>query len=114
MGCGVGITSIFVNQHCSPRSLLINDYNSKVLANARGNLKLNGGSEEKIQIMEFDWREYKSSPSLQNRLQNMQVILGSDIIYAGTPFEDLIHLVLGSLGSGGLFILQISSDRHKK
>ncbi|CAD8075482.1 unnamed protein product [Paramecium sonneborni] len=107
LGTGVGITGILISKYTR---VIMKDYNSDVLDNTWINVKLN---QSQCILMQLDWRNH-SKISFQ-----LDLIVGSDLVYQGIPLYDLYQTILKLLSmlqeyfleQNGKFYLIIPSNR---
>jgi len=106
LGTGVGIVGISLLKYCKPKSVEITDYKEDILNNAVNNVKKNkvwksGVSSGSI----LDWVNYEKVKV------KYDVIVGSDLIYAGAPVKELAHLMDKLLDIGGKVYILVPKQR---
>lgn len=107
LGCGIGLTGIYIIKTCHPKSFTFSDCNQKVLNTVCKNLKhnfpnvknnsqsnqyqFNGEHRDTIiRIMEFNWEK-----KVEN-IPEFDVIIAADILYDKKSFNSL-RITLESL-----------------
>eukprot|EP01017_Pseudomicrothorax_dubius_P026329 TRINITY_DN2930_c0_g2_i1.p1 TRINITY_DN2930_c0_g2~~TRINITY_DN2930_c0_g2_i1.p1 ORF type:complete len:240 (+),score=23.47 TRINITY_DN2930_c0_g2_i1:109-828(+) len=110
LGTGVGIGAISILRFTDSTSVMLTDYNVGVLDNAQLNVVLNlpATGLDRARFQQLDWREYASFN------ETFDVIIGSDIVYDGAPFEELAALIKQALRPGGAAYIIIPSQRFRK
>ena len=106
LGTGVGVLGITAAKYSKCKSITFSDYKKEILDNAISNVKKNKIYKDGTTIgMVFDWSDYAKLK------QKYDVIIASDVIYAGTPFKDLALLMDKALNKGGEAYIMIPNER---
>ncbi len=106
LGTGVGIVGISVLKYCQPKSVEITDYKEEILSNAINNVKKNGlWAKDVAKGTLLDWKDYKKAK------EKYDVIVGSDLIYAGAPVIELAHLMDKLLNVDGKVYILVPKQR---
>jgi len=106
LGTGVGVAGIAVLKYSECKELTVSDYKSEILKNVEGNIKKNKLAREKnSKAVLLDWREYEKFN------EKYDVIIGSDVIYIGSPIKELASLIDKALNVGGSAYILIPTQR---
>ena len=103
LGSGSGLAGITASKFTSSASITLTDYNQRVLANLRENLRKNGASAE---IRFLDWRDPNTYAAPAD------IVIGSDLIYDGAPINDLVRTILAHLNPEGTCFI-VMPDKRK-
>jgi predicted nicotinamide N-methyase len=96
LGTGVGIVGIAALKYTKCSSVVLSDYKEEILNNAIENSKKNGVYKENTtKRLLLDWKEYAKLE------KKYDVIVGSDVIYAGAPVAELAKLLDKALNKEG-------------
>ena len=96
LGAGCGLCGIAAAALCGARHVLLTDVPEHTLANLRHNVALNA-LDERANVAALDWNEPAAWPP------PVQVLLGSDLIYAAEAVQPLLRCVCDLLVHGGDF-----------
>lgn len=106
LGTGVGIVGIAVLKYCKPISCEVTDYKEEILNNSINNIKKNNLWKQGISKGSLlDWKNYEKVK------EKYDVIVGSDLIYAGAPVIELAHLMDKLLNIGGKVYILVPKQR---
>ena len=106
LGTGVGVAGITALKYTACAQLLISDYKVEILKNAERNVNKNKlDNSKRVKSILLDWKDYKKLN------EKFDVIIGSDLIYAGAPINDLASLINKSLNIGGYAYILIPTQR---
>lgn len=106
LGTGVGIVGIAIAKYCKVQSVEITDYKEEILNNAINNMKKNklwNASKAKGNLL--DWKNYEKAKG------KYDIIIGSDLIYAGAPVVELAHLINKLLNISGKTYILVPKQR---
>lgn len=83
LGCGVGVTGVFLLKTTEPERLVLTDYSLPGLLFARENLTLNGfGEDAPVRVMSIDWTTFSAADAEQlAATEPIDVILVADCWY---------------------------------
>ena len=98
LGAGVGIAGIAAKKWTQSTEVDITDYHPKVLENIRFNLKKN---EVECPVFNLDWTSHPPQP------QKYDIVIASDVVYFGSPVEDLYQLLKERVFKGGKAMIVI-------
>jgi len=106
LGTGVGVVGIALLKYCKPRSVEISDYKEDILNNAVNNAKKNKvWTKIPTKGRLLDWVDYEKEKN------KYDIIIGSDLIYAGAPVVELSKLMNKMLNIGGKVYIMIPKQR---
>ena len=106
LGTGVGIVGIAVLKYCKPLSVEVTDYKEEILYNSISNIKKNNLWKQGISKGTLlDWKNYEKVK------EKYDVIVGSDLIYAGAPVVELAKLMDKLLNIGGKVYILVPKQR---
>lgn len=106
LGTGVGIVGISVLKYTKAISTEISDYKEEILNNAVNNVKKNSvWKEGRSKGTLLDWVDYAKAKD------KYDVIIGSDLIYAGAPVKELANLMDKLLNVGGKVYILVPKQR---
>lgn len=102
LGTGVGIAGLTLLKYSKCKEICLSDYKEEILANAKLNIKKNGFEKDKrVRTLKLDWKDYATVK------ETVDFIVGSDIIYIGSPVKELALLLQKMLVVGGMAIINI-------
>ena len=106
LGTGVGIVGITAMKYGKCKSVTLSDYKEDILNNAISNAKKNKvWKEGSSSGLLLDWKDYEKLN------KKYDVMVGSDVIYAGSPVKELAKLLDKGLNKGGKAYILIPDQR---
>lgn len=106
LGTGVGIVGITAMKYANPKSVVISDYKEDILNNAISNAKKNKvWKDDTTSGLLLDWRDYEKLN------KKFDIMVGSDVIYSGSPVQELAKLIEKGLNKGGEAYILIPDQR---
>ncbi|KRX03072.1 hypothetical protein PPERSA_10153 [Pseudocohnilembus persalinus] len=110
LGTGVGIGGLALALFTEANSVTMSDYRNDVVENikkqTKKNIKLIKNKKLQIETINLDWTNYEKFE------KKYDIIIGSDLIYAGSPVKELYYLIKKSLNKDGKCYIIIPSERH--
>eukprot|EP00742_Colponemidia_sp_Colp-10_P005997 GILJ01006418.1.p1 GENE.GILJ01006418.1~~GILJ01006418.1.p1 ORF type:complete len:254 (-),score=19.35 GILJ01006418.1:49-810(-) len=122
LGSGCGLAGLCLCKFTDCQSVLLTDYQAQTLSNLRHNLNVNFGDDYCVahhnatkgscrlcstncNVVELDWREDSSLPQVD-------VVFGSDLVYAGTPVQALCDTIDRLLSPTGVAHIVLPDSRQ--
>jgi predicted nicotinamide N-methyase len=106
LGTGVGIVGITAMKYGKAKTVTISDYKEEILNNAISNAKKNKVWKDNVTSgLLLDWKDYEKLN------KKYDIMVGSDVIYAGSPVHELAKLIERGLNKGGSAYILIPDQR---